>query len=238
MGNLYTSRIFRHFLPQRLIRKPRSATKDNNADGGKLRREKPPTETSAAPSTQHKIQLDLPVELLLHVFMHLPAFDLLRCRSVCKHFKTIIDESPETQYMTELHAAGYQNNELCTDMGTAARLDALKKEVRFWRNPTGSWNRTSFPWSVTYEDLCCTSWHDNFWARSKKLAGVVEGKWNAVQCVLLQRAVSGPPVAESWQLTFPFSFISITAHPPESTLVLLDVEVSHTPRHEHYVISP
>lgn len=150
-------------------------------------------------------------------------------------FKSIVDNSVETQYMIELYAAGCVDNPLCTNEATKARLSALRKEAQFWRDPKGTWQRTDFSWSVTYEDLRNTSWDDNLWIRFKKTFSAEEGKWNALQCVLFQPLEGGIPIAERWELSFPFSFVCVTGNPSESMVVLLDVETDSTSLKENYV---
>jgi hypothetical protein len=120
--------------------------------------------------------------------------------------------------------------------GSTARLNALKEETRFWRNPKGTWHPTDLSWSVTFEDLSNTSWHDNLWVRWQRFPGASENKWNALKCVLFEPMQSGgPPIAESWQLNFPFSFVCASADPPESTINLLDVQPCEDGVSEHYV---
>ncbi|KAI0091531.1 hypothetical protein BDY19DRAFT_630916 [Irpex rosettiformis] len=223
---------FRQLLPRALSRKT-SPHRTNNPDD----EERPQRGVYLDDGSSGKTPPRLPVELFLKIFEHLGVVDILRCRSACKHFQNVIDHSPEMQYMIELHAAGYVDNPLCTGMGSTARREALKKEARFWRNPKGTWRRTDFPWSVSYEDMRNTNWDDNLWVRFKRNFGAEEGKWNGLQCVAFQPVEGGTPVAERWELTFPFSFVCVSGNPSESMVVLLDLETDPVSSvNENYII--
>lgn len=50
-------------------------------------------------------------------------------------FKQLIDDIPDIQYRIELHIAGMKNNEHCNDLGISARLNGLKSQEQFWKNP-------------------------------------------------------------------------------------------------------
>ncbi|KAF9222211.1 hypothetical protein BS17DRAFT_736128 [Gyrodon lividus] len=80
--------------------------------------------------------VDLPTELLIAVFLHANHRTILRCRSVCRKFKDVIDASVELQYRIELALDGMIDGPSSL-FSTGERLSRLRSLRRSWS--TLSW---------------------------------------------------------------------------------------------------
>ncbi|KAI0091532.1 hypothetical protein BDY19DRAFT_930906 [Irpex rosettiformis] len=172
-------------------------------------------------SNMQQQERKLPIELLLRVFEYLSPQELINSRSVCQWFKEVIDGAPEVQYRIELYVYGYVHNDACTDIGVSQRLEALRAQTHFWKNPQFSWVPQDVPWS--HGDLRYNHFHENLWVRSLNI-GWTEHPWkfNAVQCVVLEPGRNGSAVLDTWKLQFPFAFDCYITYPSRGYIMLLD----------------
>ncbi|KAI0089532.1 hypothetical protein BDY19DRAFT_109087 [Irpex rosettiformis] len=106
----------------------------------------------------------LPIELLLQIFVHIPLLDIIRCRTVCRQFRQIIDETPEMQYHVELRVLGYENNEASIVVGASVRLAMLEARQRWWKPSRDySWDHGHLDW--IHFNFITNQYYDNLWLR-------------------------------------------------------------------------
>lgn len=114
-----------------------------------------------------------------------------------------------------------ENNEHCTNLGLSARLDGLKSQERFWKNPEGSWKREDIgDWVIDTQNV---RYYQNAWVRCRRKGDLRAAlQWNAVQCTCWEPLGDGGVVSDTWTLSFQFSFEGFAADPGRNLLFLLD----------------
>ncbi|RDX52576.1 hypothetical protein OH76DRAFT_1400371 [Lentinus brumalis] len=76
--------------------------------------------------------VDLPVELLSCIFLHLDFRDVLRCRGVCSSLKDFVDDDSHMRYKIELAVAGMKDGVHST-LTVSDRLSMLELKRDAWR---------------------------------------------------------------------------------------------------------
>ncbi|KAF9448675.1 hypothetical protein P691DRAFT_775215 [Macrolepiota fuliginosa MF-IS2] len=75
--------------------------------------------------------LDLPLEILTHILLHLPSTSVVICQGVNRYLHALIFESTELQYHIHLGISGLVDNPRC-DLSVAERLSLLLVRERRW----------------------------------------------------------------------------------------------------------
>ncbi|KAG2160182.1 uncharacterized protein EDB93DRAFT_1113785 [Suillus bovinus] len=93
--------------------------------------------------------MDLPAELLLHIFGHLDVYDLVRARKVCSDIRQLIDSSSELQYLIDIRYYNTIPSSLpgC-DSAIATRRQLLRNSETAWQKVEYS-QRNSIPLSYS-----------------------------------------------------------------------------------------
>ncbi|EED78281.1 predicted protein [Postia placenta Mad-698-R] len=110
---------------------------------------------------------DLPVELLVMIFLLLDARDLINCKQVCQLFLQLIRDSTVLQYFYELELAGMADEPLCP-LPYAERLRKLRS-LQHMRRTAELVPGTSFPqWTA----LAWTTAPDGLFAQANMRGGI------------------------------------------------------------------
>jgi hypothetical protein len=134
------------------------------------------------------------------------------------------------QYKIELYALGCENNNACTDLSTSERLEAVRTQAQFWKNPQFSWKPEDVPWS--HGDLRYNHFHENLWVRSLSMRWVEQSwKFDTIQCVSLEPARDGSSVLDSWKHVFPFTFDCYMSYPTQCYALLLESRLTSDPQY-------
>ncbi|PCH37773.1 hypothetical protein WOLCODRAFT_161036 [Wolfiporia cocos MD-104 SS10] len=73
----------------------------------------------------------LPSDVIAQILSHLDTRTLLRCRSVSRQFRMMVDETAEQQYKIELTVAGMEDGPISM-LGSSDRLKLLREHQKAW----------------------------------------------------------------------------------------------------------
>ncbi|KAF9449341.1 hypothetical protein P691DRAFT_728062, partial [Macrolepiota fuliginosa MF-IS2] len=79
------------------------------------------------------VLLDLPPEVLIHIFLHLPFTSVVICQGINRHLQALISESAKLQYYVYLGIFGLVDNPQCS-LPVSERLDRLFARERRWED--------------------------------------------------------------------------------------------------------
>ncbi|KAF9504923.1 hypothetical protein BS47DRAFT_1386114 [Hydnum rufescens UP504] len=161
---------------------------------------------TAISRTPMSAQLDLPVELLIHIFALLEGHQIVRCIAVCSYFKHAIENSTALQYLIKLDMFGYTNGPGRAD---AARLNQLEKHI-------DAWNKLD--WVESYIDV--PIWRYGLDALREGVYAT--SNTTEVLCIQLPSLSRGVPL-RTWTLLFEFFVHEIEIDPSNNLLVILSM---------------